>query len=174
MRLEYDLLARRVADQAVAERDLNRLSTMELVDAASYGRGERKGLVNVGRSILTEPGVVIVPDPNTPPPSGTAATVPKQPYAWSVYDEKEHRGYLNLYQLPTLPEDQAMQVWVRTGDAMEFQRAAEVPPQLQGGNGSVQYVLPATSVAPAEILVTIEPRGIAPTVPRGPTVLRGP
>ena len=39
---------------------------MELVDAASYARGERKGLVDIARNILTEPGIVAV-EPVTPP-----------------------------------------------------------------------------------------------------------
>jgi anti-sigma-K factor RskA len=172
VRGEYDGLVRRIAAQATADRDLNRLATMELVDAGSFARGERKGLVNVGRGILTEPGIVIVPEPPPSPPNA-ASSLSKQPYAWSVFDEKERRGYLNLYQLPTLSADQSMQVWVRPGDETSFQRVGEVPTQYSGGNGGVQYTLPGTTV-PAEVLITIEPRNAVPVAPTGPTVLRGP
>ncbi len=173
IRAEYDLLVRRLEAQAVVERNLNRLATMELVDAASYARGERRGLVGVGRGILTEPGVVIDPAP-APAPGGTAQTAPRQPYAWSVFDEQEQRGYLNLYQLPALPAEQGMQVWVRSADTPDYQRVGEVPAQYHGGNGSVQYTLPTGTGVPAEILITIEPRNAPPSVPTGPTVVRGP
>ena len=173
IRAEYDALVRRIAAQAVVDRDLNRLATMELVDEGSFARGERKGLVNEGRGILTEPGVVTVSEP-PPPAGGASSTGPLQPYAWSVFDEKEHRGYLNLYHLPTLTTDQAMQIWVRPGDAVDFQRVGEVPSQYSGGGGSVQYALPGATSAPAEILITIEPRSGVPSAPTGPRVLRGP
>lgn len=173
LRAEYDALLERIVDRAVVDRALNRLTTMELVDAASYARGVRKGLVNVGRGVLTEPGVVVVPE-QEPPPLGTTMPAPKQPYAWSVFDEKEQRGYLNLYQLPVLAGDQSMHVWVKPVDATAYQRVGEVPPQFQGRNGSVQYSLPGSTAAPAEILITIEPRGVVPTAPTGPTVLKGP
>jgi hypothetical protein len=173
IRAEYNALLERVANLGVVERELNRLTTMELVDVGSYARGVRKGLVNVGRGVLTEPGVVI--DTTTEPPAtGTTQAAPKPAYAWSVFDEKEHRGYLNLYHLPALSDDQSMHIWVRPADANEYQRAGEVPRQLQGGSGSVQYVLPATTATPGEILITIEPRNTTPAMPAGPTVLRGP
>jgi hypothetical protein len=173
LRAEYDAVINRVAERAVIDKELNRLTTMELVDASSYARGERKGLVNVGRGILTEPGVVTATD-SGPPPLATTLPPPKPAYAWSVFDEKEHRGYLNLYNLPTLVGDQSMQVWVKPVDVTEFQRVGEVPQQFHGRNGSVQYTLPGTASTPAEILITIEPRSAVPIAPSGPTVLKGP
>jgi anti-sigma-K factor RskA len=178
LRADYNALLERYANVAVTERELNRLTTMELVDPASYARGERKGLVNVGRGILTEPGVVTAPEP--PPPSSTGSTIPtpKLPYAWSVFDEKEHRGYVNLYQLPTVAAGESLQVWVRPADGSGagagYQRVGEVPAQFYGGNGSLQYTLPAGAAAPGEILLTLEPRGANPPSPTGPVVLRGP
>jgi hypothetical protein len=67
-----------------------------------------------------------------------------------------------------------MQVWIRPLDTKEYQHVAEVPQPFQGGNGSVQYFLPTATSAPAEVLITVEPRNVAPIVPTGPTVLRGP
>lgn len=174
LRAEYDALVDRITNTGVANRELNRLTTMELVDAVSFNRGERKGLVGVGRGILTEPGVVIATEPPPGPVTGSTVPPPRLPYAWSVFDEKEQRGYLNLYNLPNPSPDQAMQAWVRPADSREFQRVGEVPPQLHGGNGSLQYVLPSNSATPAEILITIESRATPPAIPTGPTVLRGP
>jgi anti-sigma-K factor RskA len=175
LRAEYIALLERSTERAIVEKELNRLSTMELVDAASFARGERNGLVNVGRGILTEPGVVVATEPVTPPPTtGQTAPTPKQPYAWSVFDEKEGRGYVNLYNLPVPAGDQALQMWVRPADAKTFQRVGEVPAQFHGGNGSVQYAMPGTTAMPAEILVTLEPRATTPPSPTGPTVIRGP
>jgi hypothetical protein len=172
LRADYNSVVERLANLGLVERELNRLTTMELVDANSYARGERKGLVNVGRSILTEPGVVI--SETAPPPPTTSQVAPAQPYAWSVFDEKENRGYLNLYQLPVVTAEQTMQVWVRPADGKEFQAVGEVPRQFHGGNGSVQYLLPNATATPSEIVITIEPRGPPPPAPAGPTVLRGP
>ncbi len=163
-----------VQERAAAEGNLNRLTTMELVDPASYAKGERRGLVSVGRGILTEPGVVVPTDTTPPPPLGTSLAGPHPPYAWSVFDEKERRGYLNLYQMPVVTDEQALQIWIRPADAKDFQRVGEVPPSAYGGNTGVQYVLPPNTAAPAEVLITIERRNVPSSTPTGPTVLRGP
>ena len=81
---------------------------------------------------------------------------------------------MNLYNLPQVPADGTLQLWVRAPATNTFQHVGEVPAQFQGGNGSLFYTLPETSPAPVEILVTQEPVGIAPAVPTGPVVLRGP
>lgn len=174
LRAEYNAVLRLHEEQRAADRSLNRLATMELVDATSYARGERRGLVAVGRSVISEPGVVTSPEGGTPPPAvGSATTQAARAYAWSVFDETERQGTLNLYNLPAVTAAESIQVWVRPTDATEFQRVAEVPVQYYGGNGSVQYAMP-DSAPPAEIVVTVEPRGSASTVPTGTTVLRGP
>ena len=101
-------------------------------------------------------------------------SVAKTPYAWSVFDDKEHRGYLNLYDLPTVGTDQALQLWVKPIGSQEFVRVGQVPVEFYGKSGSVQYRLPETSSAPAEILITQEPRNTLNDQPTGATVLRGP
>jgi hypothetical protein len=63
---EYDSIIRQLAQRALMDKGVGRLTAMELVDAASYARGERKGLVDIARGILTEPGIVAV-TPVTPP-----------------------------------------------------------------------------------------------------------
>ncbi|HEY0946815.1 MAG TPA: hypothetical protein VGD81_16155 [Opitutaceae bacterium] len=174
LRAEYSAVIRLHEEQRVADRSVNRLATMELVDAATYARGERRGLVTVGRNILSEPGVVTLPDAGALPTVGTTTTQSSPAaYAWSVFDESERQGTLNLYNLPAVTESETIQVWVRPADAAEFQRVAEVPSRFYGSSGTVQYALPESS-APAEIVVTVEPRDTPATEPSGVTVLRGP
>ncbi len=187
LRADYDSVMHHIAQRAIAERGLGRLAAMELVDANSFASGNRRGLVDLARGILTEPGVVAVeaePPPVSPPTDGLGVTLQPEtpeppraspvPYAWSVYDEAEHRGYLNLYNLPQVPADGTLQLWVRAPATNTFQHVGEVPAQFQGGNGSLFYTLPEASLAPVEILVTQEPTGVAPAAPTGPVVLRGP
>lgn len=226
LRAEYDDIIQRLTQRALVEQGVGRLAAMELVDPGSYARGERKGLMDLARGILTQPGIVsigpatttatpstpatVTPDPNsaavvpgsvtsvvgggamsavgsgvtslaplpstsTPPtsPPPTPST-PESAYAWSVFDEAEHQGYLNLYHLPTVPEGQSLQLWVKPADSTTYERVGEVPPEFYGQSGSVVYKLPATSATPVEILVTQEPKAAPPEVPSGPEVLHGP
>lgn len=189
LRAEYDAVIRSLGGGVLFDPQAGRIAAMELVDAASYARGERKGLLDVARGILAEPGVVVA-DAGAPPPPGPSDDVDvtlgpsapaepgpsaaSSPYAWAVFDDKEHRGYLNLYNLPAVATDQSLQLWVKTPDASTYQRVGEVPPQFQGGNGSLYYNLPPESAAPVEILITQELRAATPTAPTGPVVLRGP
>jgi anti-sigma-K factor RskA len=255
---QYDKAMRNLAQRALAEQGVGRLATMELVDASSYERGERKGLMNLARRLLTEPGI-ITPDPtpsgtantpgaqsrlvelgsntglasagqnptdnvlvagtaegttaisvagvgtvssfssaapgaddsivvvngpagNTAPPEETprapAAPVPQvadTPYAWSVYDEKENQGYLNLYNIPAVTPNQALQVWVKPLGSSDYRLVGEVPAQFYGKSGAVSYVLPAGTATPSEVLITLEPRGPQPPQkPTGSVMLRGP
>jgi hypothetical protein len=232
---EYDRIIRQLAQRALVEQGVSRLAAMELVDSASYAKGERKGLINLARQFLTEPGIVAVePVPQLAPSSPsvtpeistssntasitggaasaialnglpgvqgvmpavptptpvqpvTAPSTPQAPatsgppeaqsalpYAWSVFDETEHQGYLNLYNLPVVAADQSLQLWVKPADSAVYQRVGEVPAQFYGGSGSLYYKLPDSAATPAEILVTQEPRKAPVTKPTGPTVLRGP
>jgi hypothetical protein len=186
LRADYDAALRHLADRAILERGVGRIAAMELVDAASYARGERKGLLEVARSILTAPGVVVdaplqtaAPGPGSAGNNGTetASTTeprPISPYAWAVFDEQESRGYVNLYNLPPVAADQSLQLWVKPVEATTYHLVGEVPAQLPGGSGSYYYTLPPSSPPPAEILITQEPRNVPPVAPAGTVVLRGP
>jgi hypothetical protein len=188
LRAEYDGIIRRLAQRALVEQGVGRLAAMELVDAQSHARGERKGLLDLARGILTEPGVVAVgPAVNSPPlpgidgqniagspPGQTSSAAETEPYAWSVFDEVENQGYLNLYHLPQVPADQALQLWVKPVDAGDYQHVGAVPSQFYGGSGSLYYKLPESSATPVEILITQEPRNAPPAKPKGAVVLHGP
>lgn len=192
LRAQYEAMAQHLAGRVAIEKTVGRIAAMELVDPASYAAGERKGLLEIARGILVEPGVVVVDTGDTlgadggqaggevgvtigSDTSGTGAPRSKpEAYAWSVFDDKERRGYLNLYNLPQLPPDQALQLWVKSVDSEEFRQVGEVPPQFYGSNGSVYYTLPNGAAAPAEILITQEIRSATPPGPTGPVVLRGP
>jgi|GEM_PF-3476622 hypothetical protein len=181
LRVDYDAVVRQWASRVAFDQSVGRLAAMELVDAESYARGSRKGLVEVARGILTEPGVIVAMDgpvrPGVEPPPATSSTDPQTaalaPYAWAVFDDKEQRGYLNLYNLPSVEPDESLQLWVRAVDRAEYQRVGEVPATFYGGSGSLQYQM-TEAVAPAEILITLEPRDAVVEQPAGPTVLRGP
>ena len=73
---EYDSIIRQLAQRALMDKGVGRLTAMELVDAASYARGERKGLVDIARGILTEPGIVAV-TPITPPTLPPTERIPE-------------------------------------------------------------------------------------------------
>lgn len=100
--------------------------------------------------------------------------VSRDPYAWSVFDETQHRGFLNLYNLPTPPAGQTLQLWVRSAVDTAYTRVGEVPEQYFGGSGSITYRLPGENQPPAEILITQEPVNAPPGQPTGEPVLRGP
>jgi hypothetical protein len=185
LRADYDAALRHLADRAILERGVGRIAAMELVDAGSYARGERRGLLEVARGILTEPGVVVDAPPNpatlgpvvsgnNKPDVSMVDPAPPSPYAWAVFDEQESRGYVNLYNLPPVAADQSLQLWVKPLEATTYYLVGEVPAQLAGGSGSYYYTLPPTSPPPAEILITQEPRNVPPTEPAGTVVLRGP
>jgi len=187
---DYNQILRQLARRAVTEQGIGRLAAMELVDANSYARGDRKGLTNLARELLTEPGFASAPTGSGAPgaasadlgfaggtllPTGNTGTPPAEsPYAWSVFDEKEYRGYLNLYNLPPVAGTDTLQVWVKPADSQEFQAVGQVPSQFHGRSGSVTYELPPGSVTPAEVLITLEPRQNRPARPTGPVILRGP
>lgn len=181
LRVDYDAVVRQWASRVAFDQSVGRLAAMELVDAESYARGSRKGLVEVARGILTEPGVIVAMDSpdragiELPPTTSIAdpESAALAPYAWAVFDDKEQRGYLNLYNLPSVQPSESLQLWVRAVDRAEYQRVGEVPATFYGGSGSLQYQM-TEAVAPAEILITLEPRDAVVEQPTGATVLRGP
>ncbi len=186
LRADNEAMIRR---RALIDKRIGRLAAMELVDPASYARGERRGLVAIARGLLTEPGIVISDPADRPPaqqPDNPAAVSPGatpppqtpstgQPYAWSVFDEEEARGYLNYYNLPTVPPDQSLQLWVKQAGSSTYQNVGEVTPPNANGAGSVTYPLPKGSPPPTEVLITQEPRNATPIQPTsGTAVVRGP
>lgn len=200
LRAQNEALVQQLAQRVLTDKRLGRLAAMELVDERSYASGQRKGLVEMARSLLTEPGIVAldgtapapppaptIPDDRASGASGSHVPTPSpqnvptdgdtpttDPYAWSVFDEAERQGYLNLYNLPQVPADRSLQLWIRPLDGTEYHRVGEVPAQFYGRNGSVLYTLPANTATPSEILITQEPRQAVPAAPSGPVVLRGP
>lgn len=211
---EYDLAIEKLSRRALTEQGVSRLATMELVDADSYARGDRRGLMNLARGLLTEPGVVStepigttglpetgsmtgespkfayadttpsltfqslgVGNTNSDRPGdfGFAAKPSASTYAWSVFDEKQNQGYLNVYNLPSVAASERLQVWVKPVDSSDFRPVLEVPPQYYGKSGSLSYQLPPSAATPSEIMITLEPRTSSPpTTPTGKVILRGP
>lgn len=76
--------------------------------------------------------------------------------------------------MPQVSGDHAMLIWVRAAESADYQPVGEVPREHHGRSGSVQCALSGVTTPPAEILITIEPRGTVYPRPTGPTVVRGP
>jgi hypothetical protein len=264
---ETQRLSQQLAVLTAANGGTTRLVAIELVDAAAYANGNRNGLVDLARTILTTPGVVAASpappatsagsnpgstltlnqatgpqtglttsfgattvtnagsltlvDPSSltgttivnsattsfagatisggttsvisglsgtttlttntfgtnPVSAGTspsAAPPTTEPYAWSVFDESQSQGYLNLYNLPTVSAGQSLQLWVQPVGSSTFENVGAIPSQYYGGSGSVYYKLGSQSAIPSQILITVEPSQAVPTTPTGTVVVRGP
>lgn len=265
---ETQRLSQQVSVLTAASSGTTRLVAIELVDAASYANGNRNGLVDLARTILTTPGVVAassVSEPSNaglnlgststsnqttgtqtgvtssfgttstvasagsltivdssplsvapilnssptslatttlsgstmsltsglsgtttlttntsgtnPPSTGTSpssAAQSSEPYAWSVFDQSQSQGYLNLYNLPTVSAAQSLQLWVQVVGSSTFENVGTIPSQYYGGSGSVYYKLGSQSAIPSQILITVEPSQAVPTTPTGAVVVRGP
>jgi anti-sigma-K factor RskA len=92
----------------------------------------------------------------------------------SLFDQGQNQGYLDLYNLPTVPSDRSLQLWVQPTGSETFQNVGEIPSQFYGESGGVYYKLPAGTATPSQIMITIEPRATVPVAPTGAVVLRGP
>ncbi len=243
LQAEYDGMMQELTQRIATGHGIGRMAAMELVDAKSYARGERNGLISLARGLLTTPGIVAVAPLS--PPAKTSATTPSSgavnagqsdvvasmsagvqtgagtnsvvsispipdlsalsangnstptpnpqarpgpvpttpaasaetstaPYAWSVFDESEGQGYLNLYNLPAVSPDQVLLLWVKSPDSGDYRPVGEVPAKFYGGSGSVSYKLPDATAMPTEILVTQEPKNAPAAKPTGPAILHGP
>ena len=258
---ETQRLSQQLAVLTAANGGTTRLVAIELVGAAAYANGNRNGLVDLARTILTTPGVVAAsPAPpangagsnpgstltlnqTTSPQTGLttsfgapstitsagsltlvdpsslsgttafstgttsltlgltgagtlttnapvttssntgtvsagtsseAAPQTSEPYAWSVFDESQSQGYLNLYNLPAVSAGQSLQLWVQPVGSNAFENVGAIPSQYYGGSGSVYYKLGSQSAIPSQILITVEPSQAVPATPTGTVVVRGP
>jgi anti-sigma-K factor RskA len=134
---------------------------------------------STGTTVSSTPSDGNPNSPTTPanadstPTNQTAPPTPT-PNAWSLFDETDHQGFLDLSNLPQVPSDQALQLWVQPVGSQDFIPVGSIPSQFYGGSGSVYYKLPSDAMTPSQILITIEPTATPPTAPTGTTVLRGP
>jgi len=169
--------------------------TVDLVDGDRTAQGKRSTLVYSEPAPLHQAGVVPVMTtgarPSGPATSASGGSVnssvsfsqtisigaapdAQHPYAWSAFDRARHQGVLDLHNLPAVAADRSLQFWVLPAGSKTFERVGEIPPQFYGHSGSVTYKLPSADANPAQILITIERRGGAPTVPSAAVVLHGP
>jgi hypothetical protein len=176
------------AEKAGRDKAGPRLLTVDLVDNDLAERGGRKGLVYAEPATLKKAGVVAAgPGTNSstviiqrstvtlsfsPAPKGEARL--PSAYAWSAFDQSRHQGLLDLHNLPSVPADRFLELWVRAAGSAAFEKVGEIPVQFYGRSGSVTYKLPSASVVPAQIMVTVESRSAPPKAPTGPVVLHGP
>jgi len=159
--------------------------TVDLVGSDHGERGKRNSLDNVEPAPLKAPGVVATglhpgAAPATPLPPGTTTVSISQtitlthPYAWHAFDRVRHQGVLDLHNLPNLPADQLLQLWVLPAESKRFEPVGEIPKEFYGRSGSITYKLSSPELSPAQILITVERRSTRLTSPSGTIVLRGP
>lgn len=143
--------------------------------------GTSVGLWDRARELVSDGGLALVPDrwrlgstgfdpgvTGDPGAGGQAA-----PFAMAVLNPGRGLGYLDLYNLPLLPADGSMQLWLQNAEGGGYTSVGEVPPVLAGGAGGLVFRIPAEAEGPIRVIVTIE-RGPVPAQPTGPVVIEGP
>ncbi|MBK8478672.1 MAG: hypothetical protein IPL39_21035 [Opitutaceae bacterium] len=164
-------------DKVVGALQRGRLVGLEMVDPGSYERGERRGLSALLQSLeppafgapTTVPdGMSITPIGAITMPTGSGSNGPVVPYAWSMFDVEAGAGLVNLYNLPTVPTDQHLALWVKPSNGGIYSLVGEIPSILQGRSGSVLITFDPHIVVPGEVLITIEKRDGVASLP-GPS-----
>lgn len=95
------------------------------------------------------------------------------PLAFTVWSDDEQKGFLDIYNMPDVPEGKAPHLWVKSGEENAYRSVGELP-ELEDGNGSVFYSVEDPQYSPSEILITEEERDASVEAPQGNVILRGP
>jgi hypothetical protein len=83
-------------------------------------------------------------------------------------------GSLDLHNLPRIADDRALYLWARRAGATGYEPVGEIPRQLQGTSGTINYELRPGNAAPVHFIVTIEGRDRVPAQPSLPVICAGP
>ncbi|MCC5835168.1 MAG: anti-sigma factor [Opitutales bacterium] len=94
------------------------------------------------------------------------------PLAFTVWSDDDQKGYLDVYNLPEIPNGQVAQLWLR-GAGSDSYLSVGVLPSLDRGTGSLFYSVEEIEFTPREVLITVE-SGTGSNVPSGRVLLRGP
>ncbi len=160
----------RANDKIVGAIQRGRLVGLEMVDPGSYERGERRGLSALLQTL--EPPMFGAPATGVPDgmsitpiglitmPIGGGSNGPAVPYAWSMFDVEAGAGLVNLYNLPTVPTEQRLALWVKPSNGGSYSLVGDIPSTLQGRSGSVLITFDPHIVVPGEVLITIEKRDV--------------
>lgn len=107
-----------------------------------------------------------------PADSGEPETAGR-PTGFTVWNDNEQKGFLDLYNLPEAGEGLERYLWVRSSELDPYLPVGTLP-DLDGGTGSVFYSVEEETFTPSEILITAEPVDGVGDEPSGTIILRGP
>lgn len=96
----------------------------------------------------------------------------RRAFAWTVWEDHEQKGFMDLYNLPQIDEDKAAHMWLRGAGSEHFVHVDLLPP-LDEGSGSVFYSIDIENFTPEEIIISVESQA-DPATPSGDIILRGP
>lgn len=92
---------------------------------------------------------------------------------FTVWRDDEQRGFLEVYNLPSVGEGQQAVLWARASAAEPYLRVG-VLPEMDGGTGSAYYSVDEANFTPSELLITAEVVGTEAAVPGEVVLLSGP
>lgn len=86
----------------------------------------------------------------------------------------QQQGALELHGLPRVSDDLTLYLWARRAGGNSYEPVGEVPRQLYGGSGTINYQLRPGTGAAVHFIVTVEDRNRVPPAPSRDVVCAGP
>lgn len=83
-------------------------------------------------------------------------------------------GALELHNLPAVHDGRVLYLWARRAGVDAYEPVGEIPHQLYGGSGTINYQLRPGAGAPVHFLVTLEQPKVIPARPSADVVCAGP
>ncbi len=162
---EYMQMASRVLPFFDAQDGVSRFTVIELVDARPDNDGDSThAYVDMAGYFLTGEKVK--------PAQGQDEDATK-PMGFTVWREEDQKGFLDIYNLPTLARGEDYFLWVRSSLSELYIPVGHLP-EFNNGDGSLFYSVDSDNFdRPREILITAE-RDLQPTGPSGKRFLVGP
>lgn len=164
---EYMEMASRVLPFFDSRDGMSQFTVIELVDARPDTGGESSSAyLDLAGYFLT--GAEAKPLANSDIP----ATVEK-PMGFTIWREQDRKGFIDLYNLPTLPRGEDYFLWARASRSDPFIPIGHLP-EMVDGDGSLFYSVNEEEFdRPREILITAESL-TQPESPSGRRYLVGP
>lgn len=86
----------------------------------------------------------------------------------------QQQGALELHGLPLVSNDLALYLWAKRAGGDSYEPVGEVPRQLYGTSGTINYQLRPGNGAPVHFIVTVEERNRVPAAPSRDVICAGP
>lgn len=94
------------------------------------------------------------------------------PFAFTVWSDDDQKGFMDIHNLPAVPEGESAKLWVRAAGTDEYLLIGVVP-AFEKGTGSLFYSIEEPDFSPGEVIITIESDPQAEQ-PSARILLRGP